>query len=181
MNDSGEVLKDRRQTEVAIPFVVLRPITDADLEFLFQLYTSTRLEEKALVGWGDVQWEAFMQMQFNLQHRQYLRNYEQPSFDLIMLANVPVGRLYVNRGSKEIRIVDISLLPEYRGRGIGGGVMRKILREGDASGVPVTLHVEQSNPVVAQYKRLGFKQERSAEVYYFMKRPPELADASIQS
>lgn len=155
----------------------LRPITDADLEFLFQLYASTRACEKELVAWGDQAWEAFMRMQFNLQHRQYLQNYAQPSFDVIILGDTAVGRLYVNRGAEEIRVVDISLLPEYQGRGIGGALLRRILREGDELGIPVTLHVERNNPVLAFYRRLGFQEGRAAEVYCFMKRSPDRSGA----
>jgi ribosomal protein S18 acetylase RimI-like enzyme len=159
------------------PQITLRPITENDMEFLFRLYASTRAEEKALVGWGDGEWDDFLRMQFDLQHSQYMRNYPHPSFDIIMQVHTPVGRLYVNRGYEEIRIIDISLSPEYRGRGIAASLMGKILREGDARGVPVTLHVERNNPALALYRRLGFQMEDSADVYCFMRRPPVQADA----
>lgn len=157
--------------------ITLRPITDDDREFLFQLYASTRAVEKALAGWGDGQWEGFLRMQFNLQHSQYMRNYLHSSFDVVMIADAPVGRLYVDRTPEEIRIVDICLLPEYRGRGIGEGLMKDILREGDGKGIPVSLHVESNNPALALYRRLGFQEERPAEVYCFMKRRPGQAGA----
>jgi ribosomal protein S18 acetylase RimI-like enzyme len=161
-----------------VPFAItLRPITDNDLEFLFHLYASTRAEEKALVGWSDEQWDDFLRMQFTLQHTQYMQNYQNPSFNIIMLGQTPVGRLYVNRGPEEIRIIDICLMPEYRGRGIGVGLMRRILREADDGGIPVTLHVERNNPALALYLRLGLRMEHSTDVYCFMKRPPGQADA----
>ncbi len=78
--------------------ITLRSITDNDLEFLFQVYASTRAEEKELVGWNDEQWEQSLRMQFHLQHTQYMRNYENPSFDIILESGVSAGRLYVNRG-----------------------------------------------------------------------------------
>ncbi|ABQ24958.1 GNAT family N-acetyltransferase [Geotalea uraniireducens] len=174
----AEIVRLRRERrpdtvkEEAAPAITLRPIADDDLEFLFHLYASTRAGEKELVGWRDEQWEVFMRMQFNLQHSQYMQNYEQPSFDVIMLGDTPVGRLYVNRGEDEIRIVDISLLPEYRGRGIGADLLRSILQEGDDKGVPVTPHVEWTNPALALYQRLDFQEEGFAEVYCFMKRLP---------
>lgn len=172
MNDTGAVLKERLNTEALIQFVALRPITENDQEFLFRLYASTRAEEKTLVGWGDEQWHEFMRIQFNLQHTHYMRSYDNPTFDIVMFGQTPVGRLYVNRGPEEIRIIDISLLPEYRGRGLGGGLMGNILREGNDRGIAVSLHVERNNPALALYKRLGFQEERSAEVYSFMKWSP---------
>ncbi len=159
------------------PAVTLRPVTDDDREFLFRLYASTRAEEKTLAGWGDEQWEGFMRMQFKLQHDQYMRNHLHSSFDAVMAAGVLAGRLYVDRTPGEIRIVDISLLPEYRGRGIGEGLMRDVLREGDERGIPVSLHVESNNPALALYRRLGFQEEHFTGVYYFMKRRPGQAGA----
>ncbi|NTV15706.1 MAG: GNAT family N-acetyltransferase [Desulfobulbaceae bacterium] len=149
-----------------------RAITEADLEFLMQLYASTRAGEKALVGWPDEAWDAFMRMQFNLQHSQYMQNYPQPSFEVIMLADTPIGRLYVNWGAEEIRIIDIALLPEYQRRGIGGYLLHNILREGDERGLPVTLHVERNNPIFGLYHHLGFQEESAGEVYRLMKRSP---------
>lgn len=158
------------------PAISLRPITDDDLEFLFQLYASTRAEEKSLAGWDDAQWEQFIRMQFNLQHTQYMLGYQHPSFDIVLLGHIPVGRIYVNRLVEEIRIIEIGLLAEYRGRGIGAGLLKNILQEGDDQSIPVTLHVERNNPALALYQRLGFQVEDATEVYYFMKRPPAQAE-----
>jgi len=148
--------------------ITLRSITDNDLEFLFRVYASTRAEEKELVGWNDEQWEQFLRMQFHLQHTQYMRNYENPSFDIILEKGVPAGRLYVNRGPDEYRIIDIALLPEYRRRGICGNLMTSLLREAGKRGLPVSLHVEKNNPILDYYRRLGFRVEADRDVYYFM-------------
>lgn len=172
MNEIGDALKESRKNVVQIQSVALRPITEDDLHFLFQLYASTRAGEKELVGWEDEPWEVFMRMQFNLQHSQYMQNYEHPSFDIVMLGATQVGRLYVNRGANEIRIVDITLSPEYRGRGIGADLLSSILLEGDDRGVPVTLHVERNNPALALYQRLGFRVEGDRGVSLFMERQP---------
>jgi ribosomal protein S18 acetylase RimI-like enzyme len=110
-------------------------------------------------------------MQFNLQHTQYMQNYRQPSFDIVMIGDTPAGRLYISRGQKEIRIVDISLLPEYCGIGIGGKLMRELLREGDEKRLPVTLHVEKNNRALEFYQRLGFRIEEDRGVYLFMIHP----------
>lgn len=154
------------------PAVTLRLATDDDREFLFRLYASTRAEEKALAGWGNEQWEGFLRMQFKLQHAWYMQNYLHSSFGVVIFAGTLAGRFYVDRTPGEIRIIDISLLPEYRGRGIGEGLMRDVLREGDERCVPVSLHVESNNPAMALYRRLGFQEEHFTGVFYFMKRRP---------
>ena len=149
----------------------LRPEGTDDLPFIFLVFASVRAWEQPLFGMNDEQWAAFLNMQFNLQHTQYLQNYPNPTFDIIMLGDTPAGRLYVSRGDGEIRIVDIALLPEYRGLGIGEGLMKDLLREGDEKGLPVTLHVEKNNTAQDFYRRLGFNVEEDKGVYWYMVRP----------
>jgi ribosomal protein S18 acetylase RimI-like enzyme len=166
---------DVQKTAFTVPMgatITLRPITDADLEFLFLLYATTRAEEKVLAGWSDEQWEQFMGMQFNLQHTQYMQNYRNSSFDIIMFGQASVGRFYVDRRVDEYRLIDIALLPEFRCRGIGGSLLRALMLESESHGLPVSLHVEKNNPILDYYRSLGFRVEGDRGVYYFMIRPP---------
>ena len=97
----------------------LRPFTWDDLEFLYQVYAGTRCEEMARTGWGETQIEEFLRMQFQLQHVQYLDRFKNAAFDIIYVDKTPVGRLYVDRGKKDILVIDIALLPAFRRQGIG--------------------------------------------------------------
>jgi ribosomal protein S18 acetylase RimI-like enzyme len=148
--------------------ITFRSITPADQNFLQQLYASTREEEMALVDWGDRQKEAFLQMQFNAQHQYYQANYTQTAFQIILLNGEPIGRLYVARWEKEIRIVDLALLPEYRDRGIGSQILKDLLAEGKQQHLPVRIHVEQYNLALRLYERLGFQKIGEHGVYWLM-------------
>jgi ribosomal protein S18 acetylase RimI-like enzyme len=148
---------------------VLRPATDADIPFLFRVYASSRADEMALVDWSDEQKQDFLQMQFDAQHSYYHENYAQARFDVIEVDGETVGRLYVDRREDEIRIIDIALLPEFQRRGTGSALIRSILDEARDSGRSVTIHVEQNNPAMALYTRLGFQHVRDVSVYYFMR------------
>lgn len=136
--------------------VHLRPANDHDREFLIGLYGSVRAEELAMVTWDEGQREAFVRMQFDAQDSEYRRNNPNGTFDVIELQGRPIGRLYVDRRPTEIRIVDISLLPEFRGAGIGGGLLDELMREAAASGRRLTIHVEITNRAESLYSRLGF-------------------------
>ena len=46
----------------------------------------------------------------------------------------------------EIWIIDISLLPEFRGRGIGGRIMHELLQEAESVRLPLRIHVGQYDP-----------------------------------
>src|SRR5215212_2524831 len=109
-----------------------RPITDADLEFLARLYASTRQEELAQVPWSDEQKAAFLRSQFELQHAWWREHYAGARFDLVLLDGVRAGRLYVDVWPREVRIVDIALLPEHRGTGLGTRLLEGVFAEADA-------------------------------------------------
>ena len=136
--------------------VILRPSADEDRAFLFRVYASTRWEELEAVPWTAEQKEAFLHQQFEAQDSDYRRNYEEASFDVIELAGEPVGRLYVDRRTDDIRVVDISLLPEHRGAGIGTRLLSELLEEGARTNKRVSIHVETHNPARRLYERLGF-------------------------
>ena len=153
--------------------VGLRPITDEDLPFLFRVYASTREEELAPVGWPPEQLEAFLRQQFTAQHAWYQEHYAGASFDVVEVGGTPAGRLYVARWERELRLVDVSLLPEHRGNGLGTALVSAVLAEGAAAGKPVTIHVERLNPAQRLYRRLGFELLEDKGMYLLLEwRPP---------
>lgn len=153
--------------------ITLRPITDADMEFLHRLYATTREDELTQVDWTPEQKAAFVAQQFHAQHQYWQENYNDTSWDLILGdGGQPIGRLYVARWAEEIRIVDIALMPEHRGSGLGTRLIRRLFDEGDASGRKVSIHVEIFNPARRLYERLGFVQAAERGVYLLMERHP---------
>lgn len=148
--------------------LTLRPITPGDKDFLYRVYTSTREDELALVDWPETEKDAFLEMQFLAQHSFYLEQFAQADFDLILLNEEPVGRLYLDRREDEIRIIDIALLTEHRRKGIGSRLLKEILAEAASAGLPVRIHVERYNPALHLYYRLGFQKIADQGVYYLM-------------
>ena len=122
--------------------------------------------------WDDAQKDAFLRMQFDAQDAWWHENYDGASFDVILVDGEPAGRLYVHRGPSEIRIVDIALIPEHRGGGVGTSLLRDLLAEADEGGKSVTIHVERMNPALRLYERLGFTVAEDKGVYLFLERPP---------
>lgn len=154
------------------PGITFRPITDADLQILFQVYASTRLEELSVVQWTHQELTQFLNMQFKTQHQYYMEHYKGDSFELILLNDQPIGRLYVGRWKSQIRIIDIALLPEYQKQGIGGTIMKDLLAEGEKTSRKVSIHVEKNNPALKLYERLGFQIADDANVYHYMEWHP---------
>ena len=149
--------------------VSLRPITPEDTSFLARVYASSRAEELAVTGWSDEQKEIFCRRQFDAQSVYYTATYPEASFQIIERDGEPIGRLYIARWEKQIRIVDITLLPEFRGSGLGTKLLRELQEDARAAGKSLTIHVERFNPALALYQRLGFREIEDKGVYLLMK------------
>ena len=152
--------------------VTLRPVAAGDEPFLLRVYAGTRAEELAPMPWTDEQKAGFVGQQFAAQDAHYRRHYDDAEFDVIEVDGEPAGRLYVHRGPSEIRIVDIALLPAFRGRGIGTRLLRSLIAEGDADGRKLSIHVEANNPARRLYERLGFRPAGEHGIYVLMERLP---------
>ncbi|HEX4738463.1 MAG TPA: GNAT family N-acetyltransferase [Allosphingosinicella sp.] len=152
--------------------VGFRPATDADLPFLSRLYASTRWEELAQTGWPDEAKARFLLDQFELQRVHYARHRPNAERMVIERAGAPAGRLYIDETAERLHIVDIALLPDSCGAGIGSAILGDLLRLAEASGRIVSIFVEKYNPALSLYRRLGFVPVREEGAYDFMECGP---------
>lgn len=152
--------------------ISLRPITDADLPFLAALYASTRDDELSVLDWNEPQKQAFLDSQFQAQHAHYRRHY--PTADLLLIehAGRPAGRIYLDLGREELRLMEIALTPRLQGRGIGSAMIERLLAYADQCGLIVGLHVETFNPAMRLYRRCGFEAVENRGVYEYLQRTP---------
>lgn len=155
-------------TQASKTLITLRPARSDDEDFLRQVYASTRADELSQVDWSEAQKRAFIDAQFAAQNSSYFNNYPGAEFLVVLVADEPAGRLYIHRRPAEIRVMDLALLPPYRGRGIGSGLLRQVMAEGQARGLSVTIHAEKFNPALRLYQRLGFHIAEDKGVYYLL-------------
>lgn len=148
--------------------IVLRPITPGDDSFLAGLYASTRAEELSVTTWSDEEKAVFCRRQFDAQSAHYVENYPGASLQVIERGGEPIGRLYVARWKREIRIMDIALLPARRGTGIGTQLLRELQNEARSAGKTLSIHVERFNPALRLYERLGFQMAEDKGVYLLL-------------
>lgn len=143
---------------------------------MLRVYASTREPELEASGLPREQWGAFVEHQFAAQSRHYA-SYENTSIEVVLVDGEPAGRLIVARWPEELRVVDIALLPEHRGGGVGGALMRALIAEADERGVKASIHVERMNPAQRLYSRLGFRPiSEIGGVYLLLERPAESPD-----
>lgn len=143
-------------------------MVDADLPFAEEVYVSTRAEELAQTGWPIGMQREFLRQQFELQHTHYRNNYSNPDWLIIECGGQPVGRLYLDSRPAELRIIDIALIPESRGKGYGTAILTDLLEDSAVASRCVTIHVERNNPARSLYLRLGFQPIDEHGVYELM-------------
>jgi ribosomal protein S18 acetylase RimI-like enzyme len=145
----------------------MRPLVEDDMEFLWRLYSTTR-DDIAQLPLSDEQKIQFLNHQFQAQHSHYQRYFSDANFDIVLSGETRVGRLYVEYGTTEIRIIDIAILPEFRGNGIGSKLLREILERAELEKMPVRLRVEPNNPALQWYTRLGFKKIADEQINWHL-------------
>jgi GNAT superfamily N-acetyltransferase len=137
-----------------------RPVVAADAAFLLRLYGSTRAAELALTGWDATACQAFVHMQFSAQAAHYQRQWPDAEHSIIQVvqgaACHDAGRLWLHQRRDSLHVLDISLLPHWCGRGIGGACLRALQDRATRQGGYLSIQVEQGNPARRLYDSLGF-------------------------
>lgn len=136
--------------------VELRPADSRDEAFLFEVYAASRREPLAPLGWDRTTVDAFLRTQYEAEQRDWSNHHAGAECHVILRDGMPVGRLYLARGEHEMRVMDITLLPEWRGQGIGTALLGELLDEASRTRRTVRAHVERGSPAVRLYRRLGF-------------------------
>lgn len=151
-----------------LPFS-FRPVNDGDTEFLFRLYATTRPEIQQLIDWSAEQKDQFLRMQFQAQQTHYKSHF--PATECSIIVNrkrKPIGRFYLEQRQDEFRIIDISLLPDHRRKGVGSTIIRDVMDRGRLACLPVRLHVARQNPALSWYTRMGFETIGETDMSFLM-------------
>lgn len=154
-----------------------RPMTDADLPFLFGLYASTRAQEVAVSGWPPEVQVQFLRQQFEAQHHHYMTYYPQAEWLVVEHQARAIGRLYFEEWPSQFRIIDIALVPDVQRRGFGTALIDDLFRRARSVGKKVSIHVEKNNPAMGLYRRLGFAKAEDKGVYDLMEWSPQAQPA----
>lgn len=164
---------------LAVQGVSLRLATSSDLPFMRALYGDLRADELSQVPWPEETRRAFLDSQFALQHRHFVTVYTGADFYIVQNGDTAIGRYYLLRRAPCYLVVDIALLPSWRGRGIGAGLLAwtQKLVEQDPHAAGIDLHVDERNEGAQRlYSRLGFKLTTQQSPYFGMRWSTGQAD-----
>lgn len=162
----------------ALAGIEARPTVDADLAFLAALFADIRQRETAATGWPVERQQAFLAEQFGYQHRYYRAHFADADFLLLSRAGRPIGRLYAHACNGVLTLIDISLIGELRGQGIGGALLARLVALADGAGLAMSLAVEPDNPARRLYEHHGFVAGEANGFYLRMLRPARTTEAA---
>ena len=136
-------------------------VADADdQDFINTLYFSTR-DDLQLLAANPALSNSIAQlisMQQNAQAMSCRQNFPGAETLLMEAGQLPVGRAIVHGSAAVLRLVDISVLPQSRGRGYGGETVRRLQQRAARAGQEMQLSVRLSNTGARRlYAALGFE------------------------
>jgi GNAT superfamily N-acetyltransferase len=151
----------------------LRAARSLDLGFLRGLYASLRADEMAGVPWATAAKAAFLDNQFALQHHHFTQFFPAADFLIVEAQSRPIGRLYVDWAAPDALVIDIGLMADRRGGGLGSALLAWAAAEARRRGAArLTLHVlEQNGAARRLYERLGFIYGAAEGAHIFMALP----------
>jgi ribosomal protein S18 acetylase RimI-like enzyme len=132
------------------------------------VYASTRRDEMELWGWNPAQQHAFVSMQFEARNRYYASTFSATIESVILLGDIPIGSMILWGSVDELRLVDISILPEHRNHGFGTELITNLILDSKLRKLPLRLSVLRGNRAIHVYERLGFVITGGDDVYLEM-------------
>ncbi|GAB4200349.1 MAG: GNAT family N-acetyltransferase [Wenzhouxiangellaceae bacterium] len=136
----------------------LRPATAADRDFLLDL--RLRVMDPHLRA-GGIELSAD-------EHAQRV-DYRYADTHIIERQGSALGMIKLGQQSDELEVVQLQILPEYQGQGLGAAVMRRIVDDALARQQIITLKVLKHNPALTLYQRLGFEVVDEDALEYHMR------------
>jgi len=137
--------------------IKLREARHSDLQWLVDLRMQT------MAGYIEATGELLSP---NDQTERVLRDFD--SIRVVALDRQDIGMIKVVRHPERWKLVQVQLLPQFQGQGIGTELVERLITDARGHGASVVLSVLKVNPARSLYARLGFHTTREKEHSYEM-------------
>jgi ribosomal protein S18 acetylase RimI-like enzyme len=141
----------------------LRPATDNDYEFLYQLHLATiKPAVEATWGWDEI-----------FQQERFRSHWDPTQRQIIQVNGIDIGTITLQQRETTVFLALIEVAPDYQGQGIGTALIREVISEAHQRGLTVELQVLKANvPARQLYERIGFRITEEQAERYVMTIPP---------
>lgn len=135
----------------------LRPCTPADDAFVYDVFCTTWEHEVAALPNQNLA-QHVLRIQHIAQERRFESHYPQHQRYVVLADGKPAGRLYVHETGTVMHVIDLTLMPRFRDRGIGARVFRDLFAYATGEGLSISLRVARRNERATDfYTSLGFR------------------------
>lgn len=141
----------------------LRPATRDDAELLWRIQSlALGAYVSAVFGSDAAEQRRFFDEHFQIEAHQIVR-----------VGGRDAGYLCYEERPDHVYLANVALLPEFQRRGVGTALVRFVVEQATALGLPVRLQVLRSNPARAFYARLGFELVGETGSHWLLAREPD--------
>ncbi|MCC6743751.1 MAG: GNAT family N-acetyltransferase [Acidobacteria bacterium] len=161
------------------PLVRVRHADEADSGLLYELFKSVRGKELEVAGLPASSLEHLLRIQHDAQRRSYQMAFPDLEVRIVEIGGKSCGQIALSTTDDAVHLVDVSIAPAERGRGVGNCLVRLVCEDAAARDLPVKLHVAAGNPARRLYERIGFRLTKEDAIYDSMEwraeprpRPP---------
>lgn len=152
--------------------ISLRAVTADDQDFLLELYRSSRGNDLRELGWDEDRIREFLGMQYEAQQKFHDSDYQNARDEIIVCDGESAGRLLIEPREREIRCIDIALLPPFRNRGVGSVLIGQLQTRANREQKPLRLQVIRFNRAINLFERLGFERTSETGTHFQMEWRP---------
>ncbi len=158
--------------------VVLRPATDADSDLLLEIFESSR-PDFALIPLAPNLKSQLVAQQQQAQQLHYAAAYPSAQYLVIEADGTAIGQLILWRDDSQLRVIDLAVLPAFRGHGIGRQLVMQLQDQAKDAGLPLQLAVWGWNDgAMRLYRTLGFRQTGEDAGYVQLRWEAGVADST---
>lgn len=161
--------------------VIFQRASASDEPALFDVFCRVRTRDLEADSWDEQVRAATLRLQFDAQRRGYLQEWPAAETRLVLAGGTIAGWVVVDLSGPTLHLLDIAVVPELRGQGIGARIMRALQDEASRAGRPLILTVVRTNlAAVRLYSRLAFQVVQSDEMHLVLewRQPDEVPAAA---
>ena len=138
------------------PTFTLRPVTDDDREFIFDLFEETSERTFGALALAADSKRQLLEMQLKARESGWRASNPGGDFQLILVEGARAGLWYVNEADDEIMLIYAALTAPFRGQRIISYLTKELMAKADETGKRLSARVEAGNPAREIWSHLGF-------------------------